>query len=155
MTLDKNAIVKALKPYFAVNELVCPHTFNKYGERSWQFLDTNALYGLLLMRVSIFGVPMYVNSYKNGKTQRGLRCNLCQIVKDKTNAGVLYMSQHPFGKAWDFDVQGMTAEQARKKIIENANLFPFNFRLESDVNWVHWDCLDMYDNTAKVYIFKG
>ena len=152
MTQDRNAIIKALKPYFEVSELVCPHTFSKYNERSWQFLDTNALYGLLIMRESIFGVPMYVNNYKNGKTQRGLRCNKCDLVKGKAT---LYLSQHIFGKAWDFTVQGYTAEQARRKIIENAHLFPFNFRLESDVNWVHWDCLDMYNNTAKVYIFKG
>lgn len=150
--MDRNAIIKALKPYFAINELVCPHCYAKYNERSWQFLDTNALYGLLLMRETIFGVPMYVNNYKNGKTQKGLRCNKCDLVKSKAT---LYLSQHIFGKAWDFTVQGYTAEQARRKIIENAHLFPFNFRLESDVNWVHWDCLDMYNNTAKVYIFKG
>ncbi len=150
--MDRNAIIKALKPYFAINELVCPHCFAKYGERSWQFLDTNALYGLLLMRETIFGVPMYVNNYKNGKTQRGLRCNKCDLVKSKAT---LYLTMHGFGKAWDFTVQGMTAEQARKKIIESAHLFPFNFRLEADVSWVHWDCLDMYNNTAKVYIFKG
>lgn len=149
---EREAIIKALKPYFAVSELVCPHCYGKYGESSWQFLDTNALYGLLLMRETIFGVPMYVNNYKNGKTQRGLRCNKCDLVKSKAT---LYLTMHGFGKAWDFTVHGMTAEQARKKIIENAHLFPFNFRLEADVSWVHWDCLDMYNNTAKVYIFKG
>lgn len=149
---ERDAIIRALKPYFAVSELVCPHCYNKYGESSWQFLETNALYGLLLMRETIFGVPMYVNNYKKGKTQRGLRCNKCDLVKSKAT---LYLSQHVFGRAWDFTVQGYTAEQARRKIIENAHLFPFNFRLEADVNWVHWDSLDMYNNTAKVYIFKG
>lgn len=149
---ERDAIINALKPYFDITELVCPHVYNKYNERAWQFFDADALYGLLLMRETIFGVPMYINSYKNGKTQRGLRCNRCELVKSKAT---LYLSQHLFGRAWDFTVQGYTAEQARKKIIENAHLFPFNFRLESDVNWVHWDCLDMYNNTAKVYIFKG
>ena len=150
--MDRNAIIKALKPYFAINELVCPHCYAKYNERSWQFLDTNALYGLLLMRETIFGVPMYVNNYKNGKTQKGLRCNKCDLVKSKAT---LYLSQHVFGKAWDFTVQGMTAEQARKKIIENAHLFPFNFRLEADVSWVHWDTMNQYGISDKVYVFKG
>lgn len=149
---ERDAIIKALKPYFAVSELVCPHCYGKYGESSWQFLETNALYGLLLMRETIFGVPMYVNSYKNGKTQRGLRCNKCDLVKSKAT---LYLTQHVFGRAWDFTVQGYTAEQARRKIIENAHLFPFKFRLESDVNWVHWDSMDMYGNNAKVYMFRG
>ena len=149
---ERDAIIKGLKPYFDITEVVCPHVYNKYNERAWQFFDTNALYGLLLMRETIFGVPMYVNNYKKNITQRGLRCNLCALVKGKAT---VYLTQHGFGKAWDFTVQGYTAEQARRKIIENAHLFPFNFRLESDVNWVHWDCLDMYNNTAKVYIFKG
>ena len=149
---ERDAIIKALGRYFAINELVCPHTYAKFNERSWQFLDTNALYGLLLMRETIFGVPMYVNNYKKNITQRGLRCNLCALVKGRAT---VYLTQHGFGKAWDFTVQGYTAEQARKKIIENAHLFPFNFRLESDVNWVHWDCLQMYGNNAKVYVFTG
>lgn len=152
MVTEREAIVAALKPYFQVSELVCPHCYNKYNERAWQFLDTKALYGLWIMRERIFGVPMYVNNYKNGYTQRGLRCNKCDIVKSKAT---IYLSQHLFGKAWDFTVQGYTAEQARRKIIENAHEFPFNFRLEADKSWVHWDCLEQYGITAKVYVFKG
>ena len=147
---EKGAIINALRKYFDITELVCPHVYNKYGEKSWQFLDKDALYGLLLMRETIFGVPIYINSYKNGKTQRGLRCNKCELVKSKAT---LYLTQHGFGKAWDFTVQGYTAEQARKKIIENANLFPFNFRLEADKSWVHWDCMEQYGINEKVHLF--
>jgi len=147
---EKSAIINALKKYFDITELVCPHVYNKYGEKSWQFLDKDALYGLLLMRETIFGVPIYINSYKNGKTQRGLRCNKCDLVKSKAT---LYLTQHMFGKAWDFTVRGYTAEQARKKIIENANLFPFKFRLEADKSWVHWDCMEQYGISEKVHLF--
>ena len=147
---EKAAIINALKKYFDITELVCPHVYGKYGEKSWQFLDKDALYGLLLMRETIFGVPIYINSYKNGKTQRGLRCNKCELVKSKAT---LYLTMHGFGKAWDFTVQGYTAEQARKKIIENANLFPFRFRLEADKSWIHWDCMESYGIDEQVHLF--
>lgn len=149
---ERDAIIKALKPYFQVCELVCPHCYNKYGERSWQFLDTLILHCLLIMRETIFGVPMYVNNYSRGYTQRGLRCNKCELVKGKAT---LYLTMHVFGKALDFTVQGYTAEQARQKIIANAHLFPCQVRLEADKTWVHFDVLPTYGNSAKVYVFKG
>lgn len=150
MTRDRNAIIKALGKYFHVKELVCPHCFAKWGERSWQFLDTDALHCLLILRETILCRPMYINGKTH--TQRGLRCNLCEIVKSKTT---VYLSPHPMGKAWDFTVSGMTAEQARQKIISNANLFPCNIRLEADKSWVHFDVMQQYGITAKVYIFNA
>lgn len=151
MTRDRNAIIKALSPYFQVKELVCPHCFQKWNERSWQFLDTDLLHCLLILRETVFGRPMYVNNYKQ-YNQRGLRCNLCQIVKSKAT---VYLSPHPLGKAVDFTVQGMTAEQARQKIKENAHLFPCNIRLEEGVDWVHFDVLPQYGVNLKVYFFKA
>lgn len=151
MTRDRNAIIKALSPYFQVKELVCPHCFQKWNERSWQFLDTDLLHCLLILRETVLGRPMYVNNYKQ-YNQRGLRCNLCQIVKSKAT---VYLSPHPLGKAVDFTVQGMTAEQARQKIKENAHLFPCNIRLEEGVDWVHFDVLPQYGVNLKVYFFKA
>lgn len=151
--LGRDAIVKSLKKYFAIKELVCPHTLAKYGERSWQFFDTNLLYCLLLLRETIICKPMVVNY--NGHWQRGLRCNLCQIVKDKTNSGVLYLSPHPFGKAIDFTVPGMTAEEVRRIIKLHAPSFPCNVRLEKGVSWIHFDVMQQWGITDKVYEFTA
>lgn len=152
MTTERDAIIRALQQYFAVSELVCPHTYAKFGIASWQFLDTLILHCLLIMRETIFGVPMYVNNYSRGYTQRGLRCNKCELVKGKAT---LYLTMHIFGKALDFTVQGYTAEEARRKIIENAHLFPCQVRLEADKTWVHFDVMQSYGNSAKVYVFQG
>lgn len=151
MATDRGAIIKALKRYFAVKELACPHCYAKFGEKSWQFFDTDLLHCLLILRETVLCAPMYIN---NGKqyTQRGLRCNLCAMVKNKAT---VYLTAHGLGKAVDFTVQGMTAEQARKKIIANAHLFPCQIRLEADVSWVHFDVLAQYGITEKVHVFKA
>lgn len=146
----RNEIIAQLSPYFKVKELVCPHVYQKWGDKSWQFLDTDALQVLLIVRRDIIGKPMVIN---NGSyTQRGLRCNRCQIVKSKLTP---YLSAHVLGKAWDFTVVGMAAEDARKMIESKAVLLPCNIRLEKDVTWVHIDVLPQYGINDKVYKFKG
>lgn len=152
MTQEKEAIIKSLKKYFQITELVCPDVYKRFNERAWQFFTTDALYGLLLLRETILCRPMYLNNYKKGITQRGLRCNLCALVKGRAT---VYLTQHSFGNAWDFLVEGMTAEQARKKIKENAHLFPGQIRLEKGKSWVHIDFLQSYGINDKVYEFTA
>ena len=136
--------------YFTLFELVCPHVLAKYGERAWMFLDSRLILNLDTIRERI-GKPIYVN--RGNLTQRGLRCPQCQIVKDKFEAGVLYMSAHTFGKAVDFDVEGMTAEEVRGWLKEHGAYLPYPIRVESDVNWVH---LDVFESVTgqKVYFFQ-
>lgn len=150
MSQERNAIIKALSPYFKVKELVCPHCYQKFNERSWQFLDTDLLHVLLILRESIICKPMIVNY--TGHYQRGLRCNLCDLVKSKAS---VYLTMHSFGKAVDFTVPGMTAKEVRQLIISEANLLPCNIRLEDGVSWVHLDVMQQYGVNAKVYLFKA
>ena len=147
--MTREEIIEALREYFNVKELVCPHCYAKWGERSWQFLDTMWLWCLLIIRRDILKVPMTCNDASH--TQRGLRCNLCELVKSKLK---VYLTSHLFGKAGDFTAKGMTAEQARQKIIDNADLMPCNIRLEAGVTWIHFDVLPQYGITDKVYVFK-
>ena len=139
--MNRNDIIKELGSYFDIVELVCPHTYNKWKDRSWQFLDTAFLHNLLILRRDIIKQPMYCNNWdKQGQfSQRGLRCNICQIVKDKKD---VYLSAHVLGKAGDFDVKSMTAEQARGLILDHQDMLPYPFRLEGKVNWLHFDSLD-------------
>ena len=143
--MDRQEIIQEIKAnnYFSIKELVCKHTYMKFGERAWQFLDTELLHSLLVIRKNI-GKPMYVNNWDSdgSLSQRGLRCNICQLVKDKTKANNIYMSSHCNGAGVDFDVKGMTAEQVRQWIAKNEVLLPYPIRLESGVSWVH---LDIYD----------
>lgn len=150
MAQDRNAIIRALGKYFHVKELVCPHCYAKWGQKAWQFLDTDLLYCLLLLRETIICKPMVVNY--NGHWQRGLRCNMCDLVKSKTG---VYLSAHVLGKAVDFNVQGMSAEEARRLIKLHAPSFPCNIRLEKGVSWVHFDVVQQWGVTDRVYEFNA
>lgn len=148
MKLDREQIIRDLHKYFQIRELVCEHTHSKWGERAWQFLDTDYLACLLVIRRDILQLPMTCNH--SGATQRGLRCNLCQIVKDKDR---LYLSSHLFGKAGDFTVNGITAQEARSRIRNMAHLLPCPIRMEGGVNWLHFDVLPQFGINQKVYEF--
>lgn len=149
MKQTRDEIIRELHKYFQIRELVCEHTHSEWGERAWQFLDTNYLACLLVIRRDILQQPMTCNH--DEATQRGLRCNLCQIVKDKDK---LYLSSHVLGKAGDFTVKGLTAQEARSRIRNNAHLLPCPIRMESGVSWLHFDVLPQFGITAKVYEFS-
>lgn len=150
--MTRNEIITQLHKFFDIEELVCNHTFSKWGDKSWQFLDTEFLHTLLVVRRDILKVPMYCNHYKVETYQRGLRCNRCGLVRNKK---VVYLSSHILGKAGDFTVEGMTAEQARQLIKANAHLLPCNIRLEGGVSWLHIDTLPQIGVVSKVYEFRA
>ena len=148
--MTREEILTAVRPYFDIDELVCPHVYTKWGNNSWQFLDTDYLHCLLIIRRDIIQKPMYCNG--KGKTERGLRCNRCSIVRGKSGP---YLSAHVLGKAGDFTIVGMSAEDARKTIKANASKLPCNIRMEKGVNWLHFDVLPQYGITSKVYEFSA
>lgn len=138
---------------FGLKELVCPEVYNKYGETAWEFFDPHLLETLDRLRVALHKKIIINNWSAGGKfTQRGLRCNLCELVETKTKSKKIYMSSHILGKAVDFNVDGMTAEEVRKWIITHQNEIPYPICLEADVSWVH---LDMRDKGRQVYVFKA
>lgn len=143
-------------PYFSIKELVCKHVYERYGENAAMFLDDKLIETLNVIREQILCAPMTVNNWHAGGnfTQRGLRCNICELVKSKTDAGKLYLSAHMLGKAVDCNVEGMTAEEARRLIIAKQELLPYPIRLEDGVSWLHFD---LYKNgkNEKVYLFKA
>lgn len=148
--MTRSEIIRALRQFFDIDELVCNHTLAAWGERAWQFLATDYLHALLIIRRDILRRPMYCNGF--GKYQRGLRCNMCPLVAEKES---VYLSSHILGQAGDFTVEGMTAKEARALIRANAHLLPFNIRLEGGVSWLHIDTLPQVGVTDKVYVFYG
>ena len=146
----RTEIIKGLEQFFDVSELVCKHTYEEWGEKSWQFLDTDYLRALLVIRRDILQLPMTCNH--SGANQRGLRCNRCEVVKEKLS---VYLSSHILGKAGDFTVKGMTAQEARSRIRNMANMLPCPIRMEGGVNWLHFDVLPQYGIDTKVYEFTA
>ena len=148
--MKRSEIIRELHKYFQISELVCVHTHSKWGERAWQFLDTDYLHALLIIRRDILQVPMICNH--DNADERGLRCNMCELVKEKDEN---YLSSHILGKAGDFTCKGITAQQARDRIKANAHLLPCNIRMEDKVNWLHFDVLPQFDVNEKIHLFKG
>lgn len=147
--MQRNQILTEIKKFFKAKELVCNHIYAKWGENSWQFLDTDFLHALLVIRRDILKSGMVCNNAT--MTQRGIRCNRCDLVKNKSS---VYLSAHILGKAGDFTVSGMTAEQARQKIKASALMLPCNVRIEGGVSWLHIDTLPQSGITQKVYEFR-
>jgi hypothetical protein len=148
--MKRNEIITALRTYFKVSDLVCPHAYKAFGERAWQFLDTEYLHTLLVIRTQILKAGMTCNNYNDPNrsatvapfTQRGLRCNICQLVIDKSKANTAYLSAHVTGAGGDFDTKGMTAESARLRIQTYSHLLPYPIRMEARVSWLHFDVYD-------------
>lgn len=161
-----------IKEYFDLEELVCPHVIANFGDRAWMFLDKRLLETIYVIRRGI-DAPMYVNDWATGGSlsQRGLRCNICDLVKKKTIADKVYMTAHSQGEAVDFHAKGMTANEVRMWIVKNQVLLPYPIRLEvgfnpqglneaqirqrimtDTMNWVHFD---MRGDGQKVTFFKG
>lgn len=146
--------MKKLHDLFTLRELVCPHVLRKYPtKQAWSFFDPRALETLYVLRTEILKVPITINTTDGRLTQRGLRCNCCSLVKTQSGRNNPYLSAHVLGKGFDFDAKGMTAEQARKLILANAEKLPYPIRLEKNVSWVHFDLANHSDE--KIQQFNG
>lgn len=155
--MTREELIKEVQKYFKIQELVCQHCFNKFGNNSWQFISTELLSTLLALRTKIFCAPMTINTWANGGqfSQRGLRCNMCQIVKSKNN---IYLSAHCLGKAIDFNVKDMECNTARNIIRQNLDKFEYPIRLESDKSaptWIHIDTMAPISSSNKLTEFNG
>ena len=155
MKRTRNQLIKKLKENFDIRELVCPHCYKKFGEGSWQFLSTEILSTLYKLRYEIFQQPIVINNwYRSGKfDERGLRCNICDLVKNKTS---IYLSAHCLGKAIDFNVGNLTSNEVAQVIRHNAHRFDYPIRLEKDTNgWNHIDCYQSDSSTANLIEFNA
>ena len=146
--MTRNETITQLREFFDVSELVCPHTFARFGEKAWQFFDTATLNTLRVLRSEILRVPMTINTGESA--QRGLRCNLCSIVKCQKKQ---YLSAHLMGKGFDVISSQMTAQEMRDKIFENADKLPVPIRIEDGVSWLHFDTFDPSNGKNKVTFF--
>lgn len=153
--MNRNELISALKNNFNIKELVCQHCYNKFGERAWQFLSTELLSTLYTLRYIVFNKPIIINNWHNGGTfsQRGLRCNMCELVKSKKQ---VYLSAHCLGKAIDFNVQGLTSKEVAQMIRALEYQFDYPIRLEKDTDgWTHIDVYQPVNSNSNLIEFKG
>lgn len=156
--MTRYEIIKRLKLYFEIYELVGKWTYRIHGERAWKFFSTDALHALLITREGIDKGFTINTWYWGGRfSQRGLRTNLQNIFRQMFLSFKLYLSGHVLGEAFDFDVKGMTSVEVRKWIVENKHLYPMQIRLERNKNgkpisWTHLDTIEEEKN-PHVYLF--
>jgi len=148
--------------YFKAYELVDRETFLRLGNDSFTLFDKDALQALDDLR-EFFGVGVAVNNWywhtdipeeqweEKGIFQwRGWRT----LVKARKLGAP--RSAHARGKAFDCDIKGVTAEDARSRIIANKNhpLLCRITRMESGVSWVHFDVIELH-GVERIYLFKA
>ncbi|UUV17983.1 LysM peptidoglycan-binding domain-containing protein [Fusobacteria bacterium ZRK30] len=123
------------KNYFTIKEFVDRETYRKYGSRSIWFVDKELIDQMNQLR-ELFGREITINNWATGGQfqWRGFRTSRSPEYTS--------YSSHSFGRAVDFDVKGLSAAQARKKIIGWYNegiLISKSISLETEVSWVHLD----------------
>lgn len=145
--MTRSELINKVNKYFSIKELVCEHTLERFGIDAWKFLNPQALETLLVLRTKILKVPLTINT--NAAHQRGLRCNLCSLVKEKQTQ---YLSGHVLGCAFDVLSKDLTAAQMRTLIVQQKNLLPYPIRIEAGVTWLHFDLLTT--SNEKVTFFE-
>lgn len=133
--------------HFKIQELVPKSIYASLGSRSLIVMDPRILYTIDLIR-DHFGKPITVNSWMWGGSfdQRGFR--------DYMNVGAKY-SQHRYGRAIDFDISALTAEEVRQELIKQKDKFKYITTIEKDVLWVHMDCRNEARVNGNINLVNG
>ncbi len=101
---------------FSLEEFVPRDIYSVYGDRAIIFLDKRLI--LLMQRIrDHVGKTITINNWKDG----GQFNNRCFRMPDTTVGGKL--SQHKFGRASDFNVEGMGDDETDQMIIDNFAIF--------------------------------
>lgn len=139
-----------ISKHFKLEELFDPDTVQIYGNDAWLFMPDESIMMLDGVR-EFFDLPVTVNNWSWGGTfrYRGYRPLACKVGAKN--------SYHRKCRAFDFDVKGLTAKEARNAILTNkddARLLLIT-RMEADVNWVHIDNGIVPEGSERIYLFKG
>ena len=139
--------------YFTAEEFFSKQTvlIEGTGNKIWRLLDWRMAWTITEIREH-FKKPITLNTYKyGGKAQhRGYRPanELIDLVEFSDSGNLVpsfssFSSQHCFGRALDFDIRDISAEEVREDIKINyvtAKRYRYITSVEEAVNWVHIDC---------------
>ena len=132
--------------HFELRELVPPDVFKALGDQAWILIDPRIAWTLDAIR-NKFGKAITVNNWHTGGpfSQRGFR--------NHDDVGAVY-SQHRYGNAVDFDIEGMTAEQFRDDLKKNPNdpAYQYITACELGTNWIHIDVRPAFHGTGVLWV---
>ena len=140
-----------MKPmkHFKLYELVDPQTYETKGAKAWEHFTEDILFSLDGLR-DFFGRPVTVNNWMAGGQF------LFRGYRPPWYFGGAKLSQHRLGNAFDCDVAGMPANQARKEIIDHQDdpRLIMITRMENTVTWLHIDCGPVPEGQHRIYLFN-
>lgn len=136
--------------HFCTEEFVDRKTFEQLGEAALGTMDVRILITADKIR-EYLGTSVTINNWKWGKDREwsGLR----------TVGSPFYSpySQHSFGRAIDFIVNGMQAQSVRNLIKANPKHEAFQYitRMEEfpGMSWIHVDCCN-WNKENGIFVFK-
>lgn len=128
--------------HFIAQEFLPPEVFDRFGAGAlYTFIDVRVLITADQVR-DFFGAVVTGNNWHRGGLlrYRGYRPDRYYTDRgtDPTGKG----SQHRFGRAFDCDVAGCSADFVRDVIQRHPLLFPYIRRIELGVAWLHFDVMN-------------
>ena len=141
--------------YFKIQELVCPHVYEKYGDKAWEFFSEDLLRELDAIR-EVLGVPIIINNWHVGGQYKesGNRCQFCSIVAKKIAKKELSMSMHNLYQAFDLKPKGLEIRKAIEMIIDNIHRFKVVKRIENQDYTPTWLHIDTKGHNKGIRIFN-
>lgn len=135
--------------HYKIQELVCPHVYEKHGSKAWNFFHREFLQDLDRLR-DLLGCPVIINDWHTGGSysQSGLRCPLCATNEDFS------MSAHNLGGAVDIRTGVYFSKQISEKIISNYRLFKSFKRIENILHTPSWCHIDTRGHHEGIVFFN-
>lgn len=137
---------------FDLREFIPPDVFNAYGASSTWFIQQELVTGTQFIR-DYFDAAATINNWHTGGhfTERGYR------TPNSTTGSKL--SQHKRGAAIDFNIKGLTADQVRRRILDDQKTFlAQGFTAIEDeefaITWCHIDRRYRLGNPDKILIVR-
>lgn len=135
---------------FIIKELVPKEIYVRWGDKSIWFIDERIFHLINFIRTR-FAKPMTINNWHTGGgfNNRGFRTPTCVIGAT--------LSQHRFGRAVDFNIDGVTPQEIYKDIVDNFSLYAKEGLttiedISLTIGWTHIDI--RYTGTPTLLIVK-
>lgn len=148
--------------FFDVRELVSHGAYKKYKHFGNYFflsrIDIRLIQTMLWIRITT-GRKITINTWLWGGRfdERGIRDTSTPMTQKRADNNDAWLSGHVLAMAFDYDVEGQTAEEHRAWLVSKSKELPHSIRLErkfkgKQITWVHLDICDDPKN-PKVYEF--
>jgi len=119
--------------YFEIHEIVSKDMYHLKGEKAWRYVHKDLIQAIDTLKERFPQGTATINNYYWGGDRQwsGLRTPDSPYFS--------FTSMHSFMQAVDIKFSAYTAEEVRKDILTNQELYPTIKGLELGVSWVHID----------------